>query len=101
MTVDERRRHVRDEEDEVLHFQQSNLLDVLVVCRDFYFAGIKAFYGENTLRFVGEDHLEHYVESLDSERRDCVRNIVLVQADPGLLSKDAKKRTWNLSLIHI
>jgi hypothetical protein len=55
---------------------KSNLLDILLVCRSFYFAGIAAFFGENVLQFENAHHLDRLTATLDLDRRRCIRHIV-------------------------
>lgn len=54
---------------------KSNLLDILLVCRSFYFAGIAAFFGENVFQFENVHHLERLTATLDLDRRRCIRHI--------------------------
>ena len=53
------------------------LLDILLVCRDFYFAGIAAFFGGNTLHFDNIAHLQQFTKKLDVDRRRCIKRITL------------------------
>ena len=55
---------------------KSPLLDILLVCRSFYFAGIAAFFGENVLSFETVRHLERFTATLDLDRRRCIRHVL-------------------------
>ena len=54
---------------------KSPLLDILLVSRSFYFAGIEAFFGENVFKFDDIRHLELLTSKLDTDRRRCIRRI--------------------------
>lgn len=54
---------------------KSLLLDVLLVSRQFYFAGIAAFFGENTIGLDDARGLQRFTEDLDTDRRYCIRNL--------------------------
>ena len=56
---------------------KSDLLDILLVSRSFYFAGIAAFFGENVLQFENMQHLDRLTATLDLDRRRCIRHIAL------------------------
>lgn len=43
--------------------------------RQFYFAGIEAFYGGNSFRFESLEHLRKFVGKIDSDRKQCVKRI--------------------------
>lgn len=55
---------------------KSDLLDILLVSRNFYFAGIAAFFGENVLNFENVCPVEQLTATLDLDRRRCIRHIV-------------------------
>lgn len=67
---------------------KSPLLDILSVSRSFYFAGIAAFFGENTLKFASVHHLDRLTATLDLDRRRCIRHIIFTSSDfqGGLLA---------------
>ncbi|KAK5127592.1 hypothetical protein LTR85_006932 [Meristemomyces frigidus] len=52
---------------------KSSLLDVLLVCKSFYYTGIEAFYGGNMLRFRDLDQLQRFMRSMQSDRRRCIK----------------------------
>lgn len=54
---------------------KSPLLEILLVCKAFYFAGIASFFGDNVLRFDNLRHLERLAGKLDVDRRCCIRRI--------------------------
>lgn len=56
---------------------KSDILDVLLVCRQFYFAGIEAFFSENIFNFNDLSHLTKFVDAVDLDRRRCVKSVVL------------------------
>ena len=56
---------------------KSPLLELLLVSRQFYFAGIAAFFGENVLKFEDLQHLAQLNKTLDLDRRRCIRSIEL------------------------
>lgn len=58
-------------------FRRSRMVDLLLVSQQFYFARIKAFYGENELFFPSLDHLAAFLAKIDVDRRTCVRKIVI------------------------
>lgn len=58
-------------------FKKSPLLDILLVSKDFYYAGIKAYYGLNTLQFHTATHLKQFAETVGIDRRRCIRSIVV------------------------
>ena len=56
-------------------YVRSPLLNILLVSRAFYFAGIAAFFGENVLEFNDILHLNRLTSKLDLDRRRCMRRI--------------------------
>ena len=56
---------------------KSPLLDVLLVCRHFYFAGIAAFFGDNLLHFDNIRHLDVPTKKLDMDRRGCICKVTI------------------------
>lgn len=48
---------------------KSELLGSLLVCRDFYFAGVAAFFGGNVFKFESVASLEQMSRRLDIDRR--------------------------------
>lgn len=58
-----------------LVYKPSHNLKVLLVCRDFYFAGIKAFYGGNTLGFESDTHMTDFAQHIGTDRRRCVKSV--------------------------
>jgi hypothetical protein len=71
---------------------KSPLLDILLVCRSFYFAGIAAFFGENVLRFESVSHLDRLTAILDLDRRRCIRHVLFHSHFHGGV-------LWNLDLV--
>ena len=59
------------------HSAKSELLAVLLVCKAWYFVGIEAFYGGNTLHFGDASHLRQFLNKTDSDRRACIKQIEL------------------------
>ena len=55
---------------------RSDLLDVLLVSRAFYFAGINAFFGGNVFALEDLRHLDKLTTTLDLDRRRSIRRLV-------------------------
>lgn len=50
---------------------------MLLVCRDFYYAGIEAYYGGVIFKFLSTDHLQAVMSSLGGDRRGCIKRITV------------------------
>lgn len=58
--------------------RRSPLLKILLVCRDFYFAGLEAYYCGNVFHFDSPlDFRETFVQGLSERHKACVKRIVL------------------------
>ena len=55
---------------------RSNLIDILLVSRPFYFAGIDAFFAGNVFAFEDPQHLDQLTSKLDLDRRRKIRRVV-------------------------
>lgn len=80
--------------DDLPAFRKSPLLKVLLVCKDFYYAGIEAFYGGNTLHFESLEHLQQLAAKLDKDRKRCIRHIDLWVLD-GPTSRWTQFHNWS------
>ena len=69
---------------------KSPLLDILLVSRAFYFAGIAAFFRENVLKFDNVQHLDRLTSKLDTDRRRCIRRVVFQFAFHDLWCSELK-----------
>lgn len=59
----------------------SPLVSILLACRAMYFAGVKVFYGRNTLHFVEALHFRKLVETrLDYDQRWSITSVLLTVA---------------------
>ena len=56
---------------------KSQLLDILLVSRDFYFSGVAAFFGGNAFCFEGPQALSSMTKTLDSDRRRHIAQVVV------------------------
>ncbi|EME83747.1 uncharacterized protein MYCFIDRAFT_172822 [Pseudocercospora fijiensis CIRAD86] len=54
-------------------------LDILLVSKAFYFAGVEAFYSSNTFQFGSVTALTKLLNSIDSDRKNCIQKIRLLQ----------------------
>lgn len=52
-------------------------LDMLLVCRRFYYAGIEAFYGRLSFRFVTARSLLELTKKLGKDRKKCIKRITI------------------------
>jgi len=50
-------------------------LDLLLVCKSFYFAAIPAFYGSNTLSFPSVGPLDLFVKEVGVDRKRAIRTV--------------------------
>ena len=73
-------------------------LQALVVCREFYYAGIEAYYGGRTFYFATVSHLTELTRGLGADRRRCIRHIVIslqVMLNKRYLARGTKQRFVN------
>lgn len=57
---------------------KSTLLDLLLVSRQFYFAGTETYFGENCFGFEDLEHLRQFVDGVENERRKWIRRILFL-----------------------
>ena len=50
---------------------------MLLVCRDFYYAGIEAYYGRVVFKFLSVDHLRALLDDVGKDRKNCIKHIVV------------------------
>jgi hypothetical protein len=68
--------YVRDHLPLLRKSARSYLLDILIVSRAFYFAGIDAFFGGNVFALEDLRHLDKLTTTLDLDRRRSIRRLV-------------------------
>ncbi|KAK4496594.1 hypothetical protein PRZ48_012574 [Zasmidium cellare] len=58
--------------------RKSDLAKVLSTCRDFYFAGLEAYYGGNTFRFGSPaDFRDKFTRVLNPRQTACVKSVMI------------------------
>lgn len=72
---------------------KSNLLDILLVSRHFYFAGITSFFRENVFHFESMQHLHGLARQLNVDRKHCIAKIA-IQHEWYATSKPSRR--WHL-----
>lgn len=58
--------------------RRAPLLNTLLVCRDFYFAGLEAYHGGNIFHFdTPLDFRETFIDTLSDRHKACVKNVII------------------------
>lgn len=75
---------------------------MLLVCRNFYYAGIEAYYGGVVFKFLSTDHLRAVTSSLGQDRKWCIKRIVInIELEVNKhVKKDGINEVWYLLRNH-
>lgn len=58
--------------------RKSDLLKILLVCREFYFAGLEAYYGGNVFHFDSPlDFRDTFIKTLSDRHKACIKRVVI------------------------
>lgn len=58
--------------------RKSPLSKILLICRDFYFAGLEAYYGGNVFHFdTPLDFRDLFIETLSDRHKACVKQVIV------------------------
>ena len=72
-----------------------SLLEVLLTCKSFYFAGIEAFYGGNELAFSSTFALRGFLEVVRTDRARCITKVVVcANCNVWLNYHESLMHTW-------
>lgn len=55
--------------------RKSPLLKLILVCKEFYFAGIEAYYSKNTFQFDSLHHFRTFSEKLETRQRMLIERV--------------------------
>lgn len=73
---------------------KSRLLRYLLVCHDFYFAGVAAYYGGSIFKFRDAAHLAQMVSKLDVDRRRHLSKVMVSRDIMGDLGEEIEPGEW-------
>lgn len=58
--------------------RKSDLLKILLVCHEFYFAGLEAYYGGNVFHFDSPlDFRDTFIKTLSDRHKACIKHVVI------------------------
>ncbi|KXS96083.1 hypothetical protein AC578_6376 [Pseudocercospora eumusae] len=77
--------------------QKDRSLDILLVSKAFYFAGLEAFYSSNIFQFDSVTALTKLLNATHSDRRNCIQNIRLLQSCYTIMTNRESPEGMSLS----